>query len=178
MNHKERGKSMKQLMDYMAIGAHPDDVELHAGGTLVKMTSEGKKGVIVDMTRADAATRGTPELRLQEAAKAGRILGIAERINLGLPDSQLQVNPETILKVVKVIRQYRPKIILTHSQDDYHPDHVATCEIVKRAWYMSGLKRVLPEYEAYRPKRLFHFIGAVSLQPRFCIDITPFLKLK
>ncbi len=169
-----------ESVDFMAIGAHADDVEICAGGTVAKMCSEGKSGVIVDMTQPTAATRGTPEQRALEAGNALQVLGkgALKRVNLGLHDAHLTVSDEAVEAVIRVLRTYRPKIVLTHYFDDYHPDHYSTGEIVKAACYKSGLKSLMPELEAFRPQRLFHFMGPVWFEPTFCIDITDHFETK
>ena len=165
-------------MDYMVIAAHADDAELGCGGTILKLNSQGCRGVIVDMTSATAATLGNAETRIQEAQKAADILGVEERVNLRLRDAHLKCDEAHVLKVIEVIRKYRPKILITQYFDDYHPDHYTTAEIVKSAWYKSGLRSLLPDQEAYRPERLFHFMGPVFFEPTFCVDISEFYEKK
>ncbi|MGL1901233.1 MAG: bacillithiol biosynthesis deacetylase BshB1 [Fibrobacterales bacterium] len=170
---------MEQI-DFMAIGAHADDVEICAGGTIAKMCAEGKRGIIVDMTEPTAATRGTPAQRGLEAENALKVLGDGQltRINLKLHDAHLAVTDETIETVIRTLRTYRPTVVLTHYFDDYHPDHYTTGEIVKAACYKSGLKSLMPELEPFRPKRLFHFMGPVWFEPTFCIDISKQFETK
>jgi bacillithiol biosynthesis deacetylase BshB1 len=159
-------------IDFMVIAAHADDAELGMGGTIRKLVLRGKKGLIVDMTRATAATRGTPEQRIQEAQDAATILGV-DRVNLGFEDASLSAE-NTILsdEIIRTIRKYKPKTLFTHAHDDGHPDHLATHHLVKKAWYNSGLKMLCREWPAYRPERLFYFMGAVLLEPQFCVDIS------
>ncbi|MGL1935880.1 MAG: bacillithiol biosynthesis deacetylase BshB1 [Fibrobacterales bacterium] len=170
---------MEQI-DFMAIGAHADDVEICAGGTIAKMCAEGKRGIIVDMTEPTAATRGTPEQRALEAENALKVLGegTLTRINLNLHDAHLSVTDEAVETVIRVLRTYRPTVVLTHYFDDYHPDHYMTGEIVKAACYKAGLKSLMPELAPFRPKRLFHFMGPVWFEPTFCIDISEQFEIK
>ena len=138
--------------DFMALGAHADDVELGCGGSIAKMVAEGKKGVIVDLCDASAATRGNSEDRIEEAKKAAKILGVNHRENLGLPDAKLTLNEDSLERVVEVIRKYRPRLLITHCHSDFHPDHNATHRIVNEAWYKSSLKSLFPSTEG-RPFR-------------------------
>jgi bacillithiol biosynthesis deacetylase BshB1 len=165
-------------VDYMAIGAHADDVELMAGGTILKLSSLGKQGVVLDLTDASAGTRGTPEIRLKEAANAAKILGLQTRDNLGFPDSQLTNSWEYQKPVIKLIRKYRPKILLTHYLKSDHPDHTATSSIVKDACFKSGLKNLNCEGVPFRPFRIFYFMDPDYFEPSFCVDISSFWKKK
>ena len=166
--------------DFMAFGAHADDVELGCGGAIAKMIAEGKSGVIVDMCDASAATRGNSDDRLKEANEAANKLGVKERINLGLPDAHLSLNENSLYKAIEVIRKYRPKLILTHCESDYHTDHVATHQIIKEAWYKSSLKSIMPEQDLapFRAHRLVYYIGAQLLEPDFAVDISAYFDQK
>lgn len=167
-------------LDFMAVGAHADDVELGCGGTLLRLASQGRKGVIIDLTDAAMGTRGTPQLRLKEAAAAAKVLG-ASRENLGLPDGRLDrpsVAEEAVMRLVEAIRRHRPKVLLTHHAAEYHPDHVASADIVKRAAYKAGLAKLVVPGDPYRPGRVFHFLGDALVQPTFCVDISAFWEKK
>ena len=165
-------------VDFMAIGAHADDVELGMGGTIAKMMKEGAKGVIVDLCDASMASRGTVEGRLEEAKEAASRLGGIPRINLGLKDGYLTESMECLAPLIQVIREYRPKFLFTHSEDETHPDHMVCAQLVKSAWYKSGLKKLLPEFEHHRPVRIYHYMGAVHFEPTFCVDISEFWDQK
>ncbi|MBF0430989.1 MAG: bacillithiol biosynthesis deacetylase BshB1 [Fibrobacteria bacterium] len=165
-------------MDFMAIGAHADDIELMAGGTVAKLVKMGKKGVFVDVTDASAGTRGSSEIRQKEALQAAKSLGILHRENLALPDSRLENNQESQLSMIAVIRKYRPKILLTHYFKDEHPDHIATAEIVDAARFKAGLKNFNCPGRAFRPERLFHFMGPEYFEPTFCVDISEYWTVK
>lgn len=158
-------------VDFMALGAHPDDVELGCGGTLLKLVSLGRKGVIVDLTDASMGTRGTPEIRAREAAAAARALG-AERINLGLPDGRLADGWDAQKRVIDAIRTWRPRVLITHHASEEHPDHEAAARIVKQAAYKAGLAKLDAAGTPHRPGRIFHFIGMEAHEPSFCVDIT------
>lgn len=171
------GASSPPPADYMAIGAHPDDIELGCGGTLLRLASLGRRGVLVDMTDASMGTRGTPEIRAKEAKAAARLLR-AERVNLGLPDGRLADGWEAQKRLIDQIRIHRPKVIITHHWREEHPDHEITARIVKQAAYKAGLAKLDVAGKPHRPGRLFHFLGFEFHEPSFCVDITPFWDLK
>ena len=158
-------------VDFMAIGAHPDDIELGCGGTLAKLISLGRRGLIVDMTDASMGTRGTPAIRAREAAAAAKSLGLA-RVNLGLPDGRLSDGWDAQKLLIDAIRKWRPKVLITHHASEEHPDHETTARIVKQAAYKAGLAKLEAGGAPHRPGRLFHFIGMEAHEPSFCVDIT------
>jgi N-acetylglucosamine malate deacetylase 1 len=166
-------------VDFMVIAAHADDAELGCGGTILKMVHLGRSGLLVDMTQATAATRGTPEQRLAEAAQAAKLLG-CPRINLGLADAKLENSEANLILLMDLMRKYRPRMVFTHHPQDWHPDHTVTAQLVEQAWYKAGLKALnTPNGEpSYRPRRLFHFIGSVEVEPIFCVDISDFWEQK
>jgi bacillithiol biosynthesis deacetylase BshB1 len=161
----------------MAIGAHPDDIELGCGGTLLKLASLGRRGVLVDMTDASMGTRGTPEIRAKEASAAAKVLK-AERVNLGLPDGHLRDDEEAQALLIAQIRLWRPKVLITHHWQEEHPDHEQAARIAKQAAYKAGLAKLNAPGRPHRPGRIFHFIGVESHRPSFCVDITPFWEAK
>lgn len=163
---------MNESIDFMVISAHPDDAELGMGGTIAKMCSEKKAGVLVDLIWPTEASRGTPEIRNEEAKKSAKILGISKRLNLKMKDTALKINEDSENAVIQVLRKYRPKVVFTHAMQDYHPDHNVTAELVLRAIYLSGLKTRLPELLVWRPFRVFHFGGIRWQDPDFCVDIS------
>lgn len=162
-------------LDILAFGAHPDDVELFAGGTLAKMTALGHATGVVDMTRGELGTRGTPALRKQEARKAANILGLKVRENLGLADGNVTVNPEARLKVIRMLREYCPGIVLTHHWDDKHPDHAHTSRLVAEAVHHSGLAKIKTGQARYRPPTLLFFKLPPGATPSFVVDITEYI---
>lgn len=171
---------MKHSLDFMAVGAHADDVELCAGGTLLRLASLGRKGVIVDLTDASMGTRGTPALRAREAAAAARVLR-AQRANLGLPDGHLSdpaTHAEAEARLVDAIRRYRPRVLLTHHLEETHPDHVAAARLVKGAAFKAGLLKLPRPGVPFRPARIFHFVGEDLHEPDFCVDISSHWKGK
>jgi N-acetylglucosamine malate deacetylase 1 len=161
-------------LDILAFGAHPDDVELFAGGTMAKMAALGYAAGIVDMTRGELGTRGTPALRKQEATNAASILGLKVRENLGLSDGDIEVTPQARIKVIRMVRKYRPLIVLTHYWDDKHPDHVNTSRLVAEAVHHSGLAKIKTGQERYRPKTLLFFKLPANVPPSFVVDISDF----
>ena len=169
--------------DILAFGAHPDDVELGCGGTIAKLISEGKTCVIVDLTKGELGTRGTDQTRKEEATEAAKILGVAARENLGLKDGFLVNSEEYQMEIVKMIRKYRPEIILANAIDDRHPDHAKAAKLVSDACFLAGLRKietVLNDQvqEVWRPKQIFHYIQWKHIQPEFVIDISEHLDKK
>ena len=171
---------MNNKYDVVVFGAHPDDVELSAGGTVAKMVSQGLKVVMVDLTQGELGTRGTPEIRQQEASAAADILGVEERINLKLRDGFFQCDEESLLEVVKVIRKYKPRIVIANAIEDRHPDHGKGAELVIQASFLSGLvKCVTGETdEVHRPDAVYHYIQDYNRVPDLVVDISGFEDIK
>lgn len=170
-------------VDILAIGAHPDDVELGCGGTVAKLISEGKKVAIIDLTEGELGTRGTNITRAQEAAEASAILKISARENLGMKDGFLLNNEEHQLQIVKMIRKYQPDIVFANAVDDRHPDHGKAAKLISDACFLAGLIKIETELEgqpqqAWRPKQVFHYIQWKNLEPDFVVDISDFMDLK
>lgn len=163
-------------LDILAFGAHPDDVELFAGGTMVKMAALGHATGIVDMTRGELGTRGTTGMRKREASKAAKILGLNIRENLGFSDGDVCVTQQARLKVIRLLRKYRPQVVLTHYWDDKHPDHVNTSRLVAEAIHHSGLAKINTGQERYRPKTLLFFKLPSHLVPSFVVDISDYIE--
>jgi bacillithiol biosynthesis deacetylase BshB1 len=170
-------------LDLLVIAAHPDDAELGCGGTIAKSVQEGRKVGIVDLTQGELGTRGTPEMRLQEATDAGNILAIHARENLGLRDGRFQNSEEDQLAVIRIIRKYRPDIVITNAPEDRHPDHGRAARLVADACFYAGLMKIPSalnglSQEAWRPKSLFHFVQSQSLPVDFVVDITAHWSVK
>jgi bacillithiol biosynthesis deacetylase BshB1 len=163
-------------IDLLAFGAHPDDVELFAGGTLAKMAALGYSTGVVDMTRGELGTRGSAALRKQEAQTAAGILGLNIRENLGLTDGNVSVLPEARLKVIRILRKYRPRIVLTHYWDDRHPDHVNTSRLVSEAVHHSGLAKIKTGQIRYRPEVLIYFKVPATITPSFVVDVSDYTE--
>ncbi|WP_158729433.1 MULTISPECIES: bacillithiol biosynthesis deacetylase BshB1 [unclassified Flavobacterium] len=170
-------------LDILAFGAHPDDVELGCAGTILKEISQGKKVGIIDLTRGELGTRGSATIRDQEAAAAAKILGVTVRENLGMRDGFF-VNDETHqLEVIKMIRKYKPEIVLCNAEDDRHIDHAKGSKLVSDACFLSGLVKIetalVGEVQtAWRPKLVYHYIQWKNSVPDFVVDITGFTDLK
>jgi len=169
---------MSVQLDYLAFGAHPDDVELGCGGTLVKLVQLGYKTGIVDLTEGEMASRGTVAERYKESAKSAKILGVAFRENLKIPDASIEVNEENKLKVIRAIRSYRPKVVFVPYANDRHPDHIHASRLVTEAAFYSGLPKILPEMEAHRPRRVVYYMATYEFEPKFLVDITEQFPLK
>jgi len=165
-------------VDVLAIGAHPDDVELGCGGTLLKLRSLGRKTAVADLTRGEMGTRGTPETRLQEAAASAEILGLAFRTNLELEDGDISVDKISREKLIRVIRDCRPRMVLTHSPIG-HPDHRRASRLVEEAVHHSGLARIETGQERYRPDRIGFWLQPNHVAvPEVVVDITDFYEQK
>ena len=165
-------------LDILAIGAHPDDVELGAGATVAKMVASGKKVGIIDLTQGELGTRGTAETRKKEAADAAQILGVAVRENLGFRDGFFKNDEAHQMKIIEIIRKYQPEIVLCNAVEDRHIDHGKGAELVEEACFLSGLKKIETGQEAWRPKNIFHYIQWFPLKPDFVLDVSGFVEKK
>ena len=165
-------------LDILAIGAHPDDVELGCGGTLAKEINSGKKVGILDLTKGELGTRGTDETRRVEAEAAKNILGVAIRENLGIADGFFLNDKENQLKIVEIIRKYQPDVILSNAPHDRHPDHGKGSDLVNTAIFLSVLPKIENGLPAWRSKKHFHYIQWLPLEPHFVLDITGFIDVK
>jgi bacillithiol biosynthesis deacetylase BshB1 len=170
-------------LDILAFGAHPDDVEISAGGTLALQQSLGYKCGIVDLTRGDLGTRGTPDIRDQEAQDAAAVLKVEVRENLAFRDGFFLNDEEHQLAVIRMIRKYRPEIILANAPVDRHPDHGKGGELVKTASFLAGLHKIESTIDgeiqqAYRPRLVLHYIQFQNLVPDVILDIGDFIEAK
>ncbi|MDA0740467.1 MAG: bacillithiol biosynthesis deacetylase BshB1 [Bacteroidetes bacterium] len=170
-------------LDVLAFGAHPDDVELGAGGILAVHAAKGKKVGIIDLTRGEMGTRGTPELRDLEAAEAARILGCVIRENLAFPDGIIPTNHSAQIKVAEVIRKYQPEVVLMNAPTDRHPDHGRASQLVEEACFLSGLHKldVGTEFSGllpWRPKQMYKYLQYYNLEPNLVVDITSGFEAK
>jgi bacillithiol biosynthesis deacetylase BshB1 len=160
-------------LDLLAIAAHPDDVELTCGGTLLKAAGQGYKTGILDLTAGEMGTRGTPETRLKEATKAARILRVAHRENLRLPDAHVEVNKETKLALAQRIRTLQPHTVILPYWDGRHPDHYNAARLGYEGCFLAGLKQLPLEGEAFRPfKILYSTVYYRDVRPTFVVDIS------
>ena len=171
-------------VDVLAIAAHPDDIEMTCSGTILSLVAQGKTVAGVDLTRGELGTRGTPEIRRQEAAEGSRIMKLVARENMGFRDGFFRNDEKHQMALIPIIRQFRPKIILTNTPDDRHPDHGRAAELVAEACFYSGLRQIKTvdkdgqPQEAHRPILVYNFIQDRSLKPDFVVDITPYWEQK
>lgn len=170
-------------LDILVFGAHPDDAELGAGGTIAKAIASGKKVGIIDLTRGELGTRGSAEIRDKEAAKAANILGVSVRNNLGFADGFFINDKEHQVAVIEQLRLYKPDTVLCNAIDDRHIDHGKGSSLVSDACFLSGLIKIETKLEdstqePWRPKNVYHYIQWKSLKPDFAIDITGFVDKK
>ena len=170
-------------LDILAFGAHPDDVELGCAGTILKEISLGKKVGVVDLTRGELGTRGSAEIRDQEAEASGKILGLSVRENLSFRDGFFVNDEKHQLEIIKMIRKYQPEIVLCNAIDDRHIDHEKGSKLVSDACFLSGLRKIETSIDgiaqtAWRPKVVYHYIQWKNIEPDFVVDITPFMDKK
>jgi len=165
-------------LDILAIGAHPDDVELGCGATVAKMVAEGKTVGILDLTRGELGTRGTAETRKQEAADAAKILGVAFRENLGFRDGFFVNDEAHQMEIIKMIRKYQPDIVLANAVEDRHIDHGKGADLVAKACFLSGLRKIETGQPAWRPGHVFHYIQWYPLNPDFVLDVSGYIEKK
>ncbi len=170
-------------LDILAIGSHPDDVELGCSGTIAKEVHRGKKVGIIDLSRGELGTRGTAITRDKEAQDAAKILGISIRENLEFADGFFENDKHHQLEVIKVIRKYKPDIVLCNAIEDRHIDHARGSQLVSDACFLSGLMKIETELEGknqehWRPKHVYHFIQWKHIEPDFVVDITGFMDTK
>ncbi len=167
-------------LDALAIAAHPDDIELSVGGTLVKLARLGYRTGALDLTRGEAGTRGTPEIRAEEAERAAELLGLAVRENLNLSDAHIRVNEESCVKLVRALRRLRPRVVFTQYLEDPHPDHAHTSQLVREACHVAGLAKYDQEsgQERWRPSSIAHFLFPRTVAPTFIVDISESFERK
>jgi bacillithiol biosynthesis deacetylase BshB1 len=172
------------MTDILAFGAHPDDIELGCGGTLAKATQAGKKVVAIDLTQGELGTRGSAELRLEEAAKAAKILGLQARENMGFKDGFFQNDEAHQRALIQKIRSYRPDVVLCNAETDRHIDHGKGSDLVHTACFLSGLTKIETidssgkTQQPWGPRYVFHYIQWYDLPPHFIVDISGFLDQK
>jgi bacillithiol biosynthesis deacetylase BshB1 len=159
-------------LDLLAIAAHPDDVELTCGGTLLKMAQRGYKTGILDLTAGEMGTRGTPEIRAKEAARAAKFLAVKWRGTLGVPDSDVQPSRQHKLPLAAMIRQLRPKTVILPYWEARHPDHYHASTLGYEACFLAGLKQLPIQGEAYRPFKILYSSSYADVRPTFVVDIT------
>ncbi len=159
-------------VDVLVFGAHPDDIEIGCGGTLIRLSDAGRSVVLVDMVRGELGTRGSAQIREQEAAAAAEILGGTARENLELEDGNVRSTPEAKHKVAEVVRRWKPQMVFVPYWEDRHPDHAHASELAYEGTFLAGLPRYETGQEAYRPDQLIYYMGWVEFEPTFIVDIT------
>ena len=181
-------------LDILAIGAHPDDVELSCSGTLLRQISIGNSVGLLDLTLGELGTRGNAQIRTEEAMTAAKMMGALVREQLDLEDGFFAHNRNNLLKIIRIIRKYRPEIVLANAVEDRHPDHGRAAKLTAEACFLSGLRKIETldtvdagnpdafakgiQQAAWRPKAVYHYIQDRSLKPDFAIDISDFLDKK
>ncbi len=170
-------------VDVLAIGAHPDDIELACGGTIAKFVQQGYKVGLCDLTQGELGTRGTKEIRKEEAQRAASILGVVTRRNLQIPDGNIEVSRKNIINIITLIRELRPAILIIPYAIERHPDHVHASELCREAWYYSGLEKMKTKLngkaqERHRPHHYFEFMQWMEFDPSFIVDISSSFDLK
>ncbi|WP_300571057.1 bacillithiol biosynthesis deacetylase BshB1 [Flavobacterium sp.] len=170
-------------LDILAFGAHPDDVELGSGATIAKEISLGKSVGIIDLTRGELGTRGSAEIRDTEAENAAKILKVAVRENLNFRDGFFKNNEKHQLEVIRMIRKYKPEIVICNAIDDRHIDHAKGSKLVSDACFLSGLMKIETSLngaiqEPWRPKAVYHYIQWKNIEPDFVVDVSGFLDVK
>jgi len=159
-------------LDLLAIAAHPDDVELTCGGTLIKMSERGYRTGILDLTAGEMGTRGTPEIRAKEAAASAKILGVSWRRTLGVPDSDVQANRQHKTKLAAVVRELRPRTVILPYWQARHPDHYHASQLGYEGCFLAGLKHLPIEGEPHRPFKIIYSTAYADARPTFVVDIT------
>lgn len=170
-------------LDILAFGAHPDDVELSCAGTLIKHAELGYKCGVIDLTRGELGTRGTVSDRDHEANEAASIMKLTVRENLGMRDGFIKNDEEHQLKIIECIRKYKPDYVLANAIEDRHPDHGHAAQLIREAAFLSGLQKIETQHngkkqEAWRPKKVLHYIQDKDIKPDILIDISGYLDKK
>jgi bacillithiol biosynthesis deacetylase BshB1 len=174
MNTATGGSGDDVTVDVLAIAAHRDDVELTCGGTLAKAVKQGHRAAIVDLTQGEMGTRGSAALREEEATRAAAVLGVSARVTLGLPDAAVVNTPDTRAQLARLVRRFRPRIVIAPPMQGRHPDHRVSAELVRDACFIAGLARVAPELPPHRPLKILHAIAYREdyVKPTFVVDVT------
>jgi len=167
-------------VDLLAIAAHRDDCELTCGGTLARAVRQGHRVGILDLTRGEMGTRGSAELRAEEAVRAAKVLGITERENLGLPDAGIVNDPSTRELLARAIRRFRPRVVIAPALEGRHPDHRAAAQLIRDACFISGLAKVAPDVPKHRPLKILHTLAYRQdfVRPTFVVDVSDVFELK
>ncbi len=170
-------------LDILVFAVHPDDAELACSGTIASQVAQGYRCGIVDLTRGEMGTRGTPEIRMKEASDSSEILGLAVRENLGFEDVKFENDWDHQIEVVKMIRKYQPDIVLANAVKDRHSDHPKAAQLIQQAFFKTGLRKIKTslegeEQQSYRPRKLYHYLQTDYIEPDFIVDISDFWEIK
>ena len=170
-------------LDVLIFAAHPDDAELSMGGTIAKLTKNHFNVGITDLTQGELGTRGNIQTRKVEAKKASKVLNIIVRNNLRISDGNILIDQKNIIKIIKEIRKYQPKIIFAPYFNDRHPDHISASNLVKKAMFFSGLTKIKTfdgkkKQDSFRPSKLYYYMQTYSFEPSFIVDISETFELK
>jgi len=165
---------LAESLDVLAVAAHPDDVELTCGGTLIKMADAGYRVGVLDLTGGETSTRGNTALRLKEAEKAAGIMGLVVRENMGLPDAHLEDNQETRIKIARVIRRLGPRVLILQNEQSRHPDHAIASTMTHAAAFLAGLKKIEGKGRLLRPAKIIYCLAYIEHGPKpsFVVDIS------
>lgn len=162
----------ESICELLVITAHPDDAELCTGGLLLAAAACGWKTAVADLTRGELGSLGTPEIRAQEASAAAKVLGLTKRLNLELADGGVRDTDDSRKKIVRLVRELRPRIVVTHSLDDHHPDHMGAAQLVKQSFYLCGIRKYLPALPPWRPRGLLYAFSSRMARPDIIVDIS------
>ncbi len=165
-------------LDVLAIGVHPDDIELSCSGTLLSLIKQGKKVGLCDLTQGELGTRGSAKLRLKEAALAKKKMGALVRDNLSMKDGFFKHDKTNLLKIIRVLRKYQPDLVLANAIEDRHPDHGRAAKLTADACFYSGLKKIKTNQKVWRPRSVYHYIQDHNLKADFVVDISKFMDQK
>ncbi len=165
------------MLDFLVISPHPDDAELGMGGSLARAKAEGRSTGIIDLTRGEAATKGTPEIREQEAKAASQILGLDLRLNLGWPDSRIMDSEDRRLQLAHHLRELKPRVIVAPHFNDRHPDHVAAAHIIPAALHLAGLKNSPLSGTPFKPENFFYYMGNGPFEASLVIDTSDYIDI-
>ena len=165
------------MIDLLVVGPHPDDAELCLGGTLARAKGEGHATAIIDLSRGESATKGTPEQRAREAEAATRVLGLAVRRNMGWPDSRIMDSEDRRLQLGRVFRELRPGVVAAPHPNDRHPDHVAAASIVPAALHLAGLKNSPLSGRPFKPRHLFFYMGNGPFEATLVVDTSDYIEI-
>ena len=169
-----------QTVDILAIAAHRDDVELTCAGTLIKAVKLGRTTAVIDLTAGELGTRGSAEIRGEEASRAASLMGLSARENLGLPDGGVVNTPETRTMLAIAIRRFRPAVVIAPSIRGKHPDHTVSAQLIRDACFVAGLRKVAPDVEVHRPRKIIHCLAYREdyVKPTFVVDISDEFEAK